>query len=238
MEYSANASGRGPDVFAAFGEAFLSEYLSKGFGTMSKREIELLVLRTMLESKSTEEIDRILLDVDEAALSKELRIRTTRVHNMITDLRYRYRPTDETLRTILKANLSCGEHDDKTGLIRVQIANELVREYAKAVATNHGIVDRRLDGSIIEMNPSTFIALSLEIMSEQFNAQVFRKIPKKVLKEKTAPQQVVSEIVKFVTKNATEQAVRASMIEIFHSLKDGIEFTQLLTLAKSVLGQA
>ena len=74
MEYSANASGQGPDVFAAFGEAFLSEYLSKGFGTMSKREIELLVLQAMLESKSTEKIDRILLDVDEVALSRIWRL--------------------------------------------------------------------------------------------------------------------------------------------------------------------
>ncbi|MEN9281084.1 MAG: hypothetical protein RL594_19 [Bacteroidota bacterium] len=235
MEHLANVSGQGPDVFAVFGKAFLSEYLSKGFGTISKREIELLVLRSMLESKSNDKIDSILLDVDEAALSKELRIRTTRVHSMITDLRYRHRPTDDTLRKLLKTELARGEFDEKSGLVRVQIDDELLREYAKTVAKQHGIVDRGLDRTIIEMHSETFVAVSLDIMSDQFHDEVFRKIPRKALKGDKSSNWLVSKIVNYVAANAANQIVRTGVNEIIGMLKDGGVFDQVISLAKNAI---
>jgi hypothetical protein len=225
-------------MYSAFGETFLSEYLSKGFGSMSKREIELLVLRSILESKSEERIDRILLDVDEAELSKELRIRTTRVHSMITDLRYRHRPTDDTLRNLLKASLVLGEYNQQSGMVRVQIDNELLREYAKMVAKQYGIIDRGLDRTIIEMKSETFVAVSLNIMSNKFNVEVFEKIPKSVLNGNESSEWLVSKIVKYVATNAASQTVRTGVNEIFSMLSDNGVIEQVHSLAMTAINHA
>lgn len=229
------ANGTKKDAKAAFGELFLDGYLSKGFGTLSKREIELFVLQSLLQSRSEGPLDVTLAGIDEVELSRELRIRTSRVRSMLVDLRYRYMPSEETLHARLRTAISSGEYDDHNAVIRLQIADVLVREHAKQLAMRHGIVDKALDGSIIQMQPHTFVALGIELLADQFEVQVFKRIPKEKLRGEKSVQVVAEGIVRHVASNAGTVAVQEVVKNLYSSILNQGSLDFLLRFAKSIL---
>jgi hypothetical protein len=224
------------DTMASFGELFLDGYLSKGFGTLNKREVDLLVLQSMLQSRYQGPFDTVLAEIDEVELSRELKVRTSRVRSMLTDLQYRHMPSEETLNERLKAAISSGEYDQHSNVIRLQIPNILVREHAKRLARGHGIVDKALDSSIIQMQPRTFVALGLELLSEEFEKQVFQSIPKAKLRGAETSSGVIERILTYVGKNATSAVVGESLKKLFAYIQspDSLDFLQ--QLAENSLG--
>ncbi|WP_146217137.1 hypothetical protein [Falsiroseomonas bella] len=150
---------------ARFADIFLDVYLSGGLGSLSKREIDLLVLRALIEASTTDAAQAALANADPFYLGRECRVRATRMRSMLDELRYRNPPTDEDLRTQLRDQLTRGERIADGTTVRIQIEDGLLRDYArKVVRDDFGVVDSSFDRAIIALSPAKFLALVLAVL--------------------------------------------------------------------------
>ncbi|MFN7305073.1 MAG: hypothetical protein ACK5TQ_00650, partial [Acetobacteraceae bacterium] len=116
---------------AQFAEVFLKNYLVGGFGSLPKRETDLLVLRSYLEATMDAPITAAIAKADPYQLGRELNIRAARIRTMLDDLRYRYPPSEEDLRSQLSAALRKGEIVSGKNSLRIQIDDMLLRDYVR-----------------------------------------------------------------------------------------------------------
>ena len=153
----------------AFARAFLEAYLENGFTTMTKREIDLLVLRLLVTHS-----DGFSWEDPPSAfeLSQQLRAKRSRIRSMMDELSFRLMADDTQARKRLKKIIEDrireeGEPLFEESRVRLQIEDGFLREYAKdLVQKDYGIVDSSFNTSIIVLSGDKFLALVFEVMPE------------------------------------------------------------------------
>lgn len=162
---------------ARFADVFLDQYLIGGLGALPKREIDLLVLRALIESSTTDSAQAALAKADPFVLGRECRVRASRMRSMLDELRYRNPPTDDDLRTQLREHLTKGERVADGTNVRIQIEDALLRDYArKAVRDEFGIVDSSFDRTVVALSPAKFLALVLAVLGPEARAEFEKQL--------------------------------------------------------------
>ena len=159
----------------SFANDFLTAYLSGGFTTMTKREIDLLVLRLLIEHSDGWSFENPPTAFE---IAQKLRAKRGKVRSMMDELSYR-QLTDETealrrLRIIIENRIR-EENDNlfESDKVRIQIEDGYLREFAKdLVQKDYGIVDSSFNSSIIVLSGDKFLALAFEVMPEGARAKI------------------------------------------------------------------
>lgn len=147
---------------AAFTDAFLTAYLQDGFTSMSKREIDLLVLRLLVDHKDGWSWEN---PPNAFEMAQALRAKRTRLRSMMDELSFRMLADEENakkrLKTLIKKQCEGeGNAITQAGTVRLQIEDGFLREYAKSlVQEDFGIVDTSFDRSIITLPAAKFLSL-------------------------------------------------------------------------------
>jgi hypothetical protein len=163
--------------FQKFAQVFLTNYLVGGLGTLSKREIDLLVLRAYLEAKMGPPIQAAITKADPYQLGRDLNIRASRIRTMLDDLRYRYPLSEDELRSQLKEALKNAEIILDKNTLRIQIDDLLLRDYVrKIVRDRFGLVDTSFDRTIISLTPEKFLALAIASQDEASQAELEQRL--------------------------------------------------------------
>jgi hypothetical protein len=177
--------------FQKFAQVFLPNYLVGGLGSLSKRELDLLVLRAYLEAKMGLPIQAAITKADPYQLGRDLNIRASRIRTMLDDLRYRYPPLEDELRSQLSEALRKGEIGPGKNSLRIQIDDMLLRDYVrKFVRDIFGIVDTSFDRTIISLTPENFLALAVWTQDPDTKKKIEEKLQEIELKPDTeAPKE-------------------------------------------------
>ena len=163
----------------AFAKAFLAAYLENGFTTMTKREIDLLVLRLLVSHSEGVSWENPPSAFD---LSQELRVKRSRVRSMMDELSFRLMADGAQARKRLKKIIEDrireeGDNLFEAGRVRLQIEDGFLREFAKElVQKDYGIVDSSFNTSIIVLSGDKFLALVFEVMPEAPRAKIEQEL--------------------------------------------------------------
>jgi hypothetical protein len=149
---------------SSFLEDFLEAYIRNGYGSLPKREIDLLILRLLLEqhSKWKSTLPTAF------QLARNLRISTRRVQSLLDEIAFRDEAkTDEWCRAQLSDTLKSAEVLKSGNGVQFQIDDGLVRNYAIAVIREgYGVVDTSFNVSVIKLSGEKFAALTIQLLDE------------------------------------------------------------------------
>ncbi len=175
---------------ARFADIVLDGYLSGGIGSLPKREIDLLMLRALIEAGTSDSPQVALAKADPYLLGRECGVRASRMRSMIDELRYRHPPTEDELKAQLRDQLIKGEPHPDGASIRIQIDDGLLRDYArKLVRDAFGIVDTSFDRTVVSLSPARFLSLVLEVVGEQARAELEKQLKAKAPRGVEAPSE-------------------------------------------------
>ena len=162
-----------------FTEEFLEAYLKDGFAAMTKREIDLLVLRLLVDHKDGWSWEN---PPNAFEMAQVLKAKRTRLRSMMDELSFRmFADGDHArmrLRKIIEDRIR-QEGDDifEEGRVRIQIEDGFLREYAKdLIQKNYGIVDSSFNSSLIVLSGDKFLALVFEVISDTDRDRVTREL--------------------------------------------------------------
>ena len=178
---SAGPYGLGEDDIVAFARDFLGALSSQAFGTLAKREQDVLTFHLLSRTKKL----AALTNYEWANLLKisEARVRALRAD---AALRFPTRSHDEALLQIAvefqKAGKSCLEYVKAHGRVRMLLDDPaLHRELEFAIRKMGGIPDSSFNRNILEVPATTFVAVFLKTFpkhEKQFEA-AFKKLADK-----------------------------------------------------------
>lgn len=164
-----------------FSEEFLNAFLENGFTSMTKREIDLLVLRLLVEHRNDWSWEEPPTAFE---MSQLLRVKRSRVRSMMDELSFRLLSNEEEakrrLRKILEDRVKQeGDQLFESSSVRLQIEDGFLREFAKSlVQADFGIVDTSFDRSIMTLSGHKFLALVAAVLDEETRAKVEEELGK------------------------------------------------------------
>ena len=216
-----------------FVESFLDSYIRNGYGSLPKREIDLLILNLLIENIPTWKSNR----PSNYELSRQLRISPRRIQSTLDELSYRDAKKDDAwCKKQLKEILKKAEKIEDKEIVRFQIDDGLVRDYATMlIRRSYGIVDTSFNTSIIKLSAEKFSFLALTVADEKDSKKFLRGIPR--LKEYQDHQKSKKPFRLFVdsfAKAAGEQAGKKLINLGFTVLTGGIP--DAIEIVKSIAG--
>lgn len=163
--------------YQSFSNEFLQEYLSDGFGVMSKREIDILIMNLLMKygdlaKKSNHELS-LLLRVPESTI-KRLRY----------DARLRYKPDDayiqrEFLNVLSKANFELERNEESkienVKFIFVMEDNYLRYDIQGRLKDKGMFADTSFNSEIIKIGYLSLVAVISEICGEEVGSDFKKK---------------------------------------------------------------
>ena len=165
----------------AFANEFLNAYLADGFTTMTKREIDLLILKLIVKHRDGWSWDNPPTAFE---MAQNLRAKRSRLRSMMDELSFRdladVNEAAKRLRRVIEDRIrEDGEKifdDDK---VRIQIEDGFLREYAKdLVQKDYGIVDSSFNSAIIVLSGDKFLALVFEILPKAAREKIEEELDK------------------------------------------------------------
>lgn len=162
-----------------FTEEFLKAYLQDGFTAMTKREIDLLILRLLVDHKDGWSWEN---PPNAFEMAQALKAKRTRLRSMMDELSFRMFTDDDEARKRLRKIIEDRireEGDDifEDSRVRIQIEDGFLREYAKdLVQKDYGIVDSSFNSSIIVLSGDKFLALVFEVISDAARDRIAQEL--------------------------------------------------------------
>lgn len=162
-----------------FTEEFLKAYLQDGFTAMTKREIDLLILRLLVDHKDGWSWEN---PPNAFEMAQALKAKRTRLRSMMDELSFRMFADDDQARKRLRKIIEDRireEGDDifEDSRVRIQIEDGFLREYAKdLVQKDYGIVDSSFNSSIIILSGDKFLALVFEVISDDARGRIAQEL--------------------------------------------------------------
>jgi hypothetical protein len=151
----------------AFTRLFLDAYLHGGFGTLPKREIDLLVFRLLLECRKDKATDGGHHQIDAFVWARDLCTTRTRIRSMLDELSYRQPLSDDLAKVQLRSILSTQTPGGDASEVRIQIENAFLREYARRIVqTDLGIVDTSFDRTMMVLSGPKYLSLVVAVAGE------------------------------------------------------------------------
>jgi hypothetical protein len=200
----------------AFAREFLDAYFEHGFTTMGKREIDLLVLRLIIEHSegwSWEDPPTAF------ELSQKLRAKRSRIRSMMDELSFRHLADEDRARIRLRKVIEDRIREDgdqvfEESRVRIQIEDGFLREFAKdLVQKDYGIVDSSFNSSIIVLSGDKFLALVFEVLPESAREKVEKELERhkeelSATKQRGLFRMFIEQAVKGAGAEGGKQAVR------------------------------
>jgi len=219
---------------ADFIKDFLAIFVRNGYGSLPKREIELLILQLMHKHSANfctgkEEIYN---------LARQLKISPKRLQNLFDELSYRdSEKTEDWCKEQLKEILQNAELTPSGNAVKFQIDEGLIRDYATAkVRAAYGIVDTSFNTSVIKISGEQFTALALEIIAEKERKAILKKL-EQVAKSETQKRGAFRKFIDGFAESAGKQAGRKTVDLGFAVLTGGLsEVTTLIASLSEVDG--
>lgn len=217
----------------SFGSDFLKAYLEDGFSSMPKKEIDLLVLRLLVEHTD----GWTWTDPPSAfTLAQKLRVKRGRIRSMLDELSFRNSMNEELTRTRLCTLIQRGERDSDGKKVRIQIEDGYLREYAKSlVQAEYGIVDTSFDRSIISLSADKFVVLVASVVDEKTKEKIEEEIIEQCHNlSRTEEKSLVRRFVEGAASGAGEEAGSLLVKLGFAAVTGGL--SEIPGLIKAVTG--
>jgi len=207
-----------------FAKDFLEAYLEVGFANMPKREIDLLVLRLLIEHSEAWTWDNPPTAFE---LARQLRAKRGRLRSMLDELSFRNSADENLTKSRLRAILTSAEKDFEGNKVKFQIEDGYLREYAKSlVQADLGIVDTSFDRSIVTLSGDKFLALVTEVMDEKAKKAFGKQLEKhkkslgKANDREGLIKTFLREFVKSAGKEAGQKCIRLGAAAITSGLSE------------------
>lgn len=220
----------------AFCREFFTVFVRNGYGSLPKREIDLLVLRLMI-AHWRDGADSFRQTYD---LARRLKLSPRRLRSMLDELAYRDdAKNDEWCRQQLKTALKSAEKIKDETWVHLQIDDGLVRDFATAkVREQFGIVDTSFNSAIIKLSGEKFVALVLSVVDQDIQRSVLTSIETVSSNVEADQQKSKNPIRLFVdafAESAGEEAGKKSVSLGFTLLSGGL--SDISSIVKSVFGK-
>ena len=194
---------------------FLNYYLQRGFGSMTKKDVELWVFYQLLAQE----------DKSDYEFSRELKITETRVKNLRYEAQLVYGENDDKkLEEQLKQLFTKAKCRDGAieGKIILSISNKMLRQYlADILEKDNRIYDSSFNSAIVSLSASDYFWVLQELFLDKKQKEEIIKFAKKNLAEGSAIPTTISEVLvstgvglgktileKFVGDYATDKIVK------------------------------
>lgn len=157
--------------FGTVGAEFLELYLQRGFGCMTKSEIELQIFYLLKEKN-------VISSDSNYQISRELRIPEAKVKKLIYDSDLKYGKMDDKQMKDEFENTICEKRFKvENGKITINITNKLLQEYlANELAKNNAYHDTSFNRNLMVIHADAFVELLNNLYGEEnikkFNAQI------------------------------------------------------------------
>jgi hypothetical protein len=144
---------------SAFVKDFLNSYCSSGFGTLSKREIDLLVLKLLLTHGALDK------STSPYHISRQIQMPLTKVKVLLYELNLRDESKNsiwlkDELNKILKYSKLTTAGKDGALRIEIGIDNQLIRTEVEAILKNNGYhPDYSFNREILRLTPDAYLTL-------------------------------------------------------------------------------
>lgn len=228
-----------------FTEEFLKAYLQDGFTAMTKREIDLLILRLLVDHKDGWSWEN---PPNAFEMAQALKAKRTRLRSMMDELSFRMLADEKRAKARLKSLIEkqCEDEGNAVtgaGSVRLQIEDGFLREFAKSlVQEDFGIVDTSFDRSIITLSGAKFLSLVAHLFDAEQKAELEKQL--EASKEKLAGDDKKSIWRKFLDGVATgagekigETAVRYGLAALSGGVTEVAELVDAITGKLSSPGQ-
>ncbi len=163
-----------------FSEFFLDEYLKNGLGSLSKRDIDLLILKLVLDfqlKKSEQELDVF-------ALSHKLKISITKLRNLIKEVQIRYGQLDESV--VKKRIIYIFEKNrwrTEGNFILLSIVDPLLRDYfLELIHNENSFADYSFNPEIIKIDKQVFSKIIIKLSGKDIN-EIKELIPENLFEQ-------------------------------------------------------
>lgn len=132
-----------------FSRDFLAHYLSRGMGSLSKRDIDILVLYLLIEQGVYE------FPGDFFKASKQLKISEPKLRNLFQEVQLRYKQYDEEEAKRMFIDIVRTEFFEKSGSrITFVVHDPLLRQYFEEwVSRAHGFTDTSFNKNLFSISP-------------------------------------------------------------------------------------
>ena len=167
---------------AEFANEFLRFYTEVGFGALSKREVDLLLLRLLQnylpDFKSQSDFDAAMF----------LKTTKRKIRGLRNEISFREGTTETDLKNRLREHLKKAEIlGSNNGMVMIQLDDAVLRGYAeKTVRSEFGIVDSSFNSSIMQLSGEKYLFLAYTVLSEPERKTVTDFIDKLSTKDRNA----------------------------------------------------
>tara|TARA_Y100001001_G_scaffold164846_1_gene199539 strand:- start:4903 stop:5661 length:759 start_codon:yes stop_codon:yes gene_type:complete len=156
----------------SFAREFLEKYTAVGFGALSKREVDLLLIQLLHKHLQGFQ--------DKSDFDAALILRTTKrkVRGLRDEVSFREARSEDYLNVNLRnelkrAEVLPGEH----GTVKIQLDDAVLRGYAeKIVRSEFGIVDSSFNSAILQLSGEKYLLLCLTVLTPDERAQAERAL--------------------------------------------------------------
>ncbi|WP_299084008.1 hypothetical protein [uncultured Ruegeria sp.] len=160
------------DDAASFAREFLNKYTAVGFGALSKREVDLLLIQLLQKHLPGFQ--------DKADFDAALVLRTTKrkIRGLRDEVSFREANNEDFLKSNLRNELKRAEVlPSDHGLVKVQLDDAVLRGYAeKIVRTEFGIVDSSFNSAILQLSGEKYLLLCLTVLTPEERVQAQQAI--------------------------------------------------------------
>lgn len=157
---------------------FIEEYLKKGFGSMNKNDIEVLVFHLLLQEEKKEQ--RIgLKGMTDFAISVALQIPESKVKRLRYEAELKY-PNDDKKKALLDL-LSTAQYKKENGKIIFVVTNKMLRLYiADLLFQGNNFFDTSFNSNIVSLYIEDFIILLKKVYNENDIDQIVKYAKEKI----------------------------------------------------------
>ena len=174
-------------------EDFIKDYLSHGFGTMTKNDFEVYIFHWLINNHDDYK------DKSDYEVSVNLRIPISKVKRLRYEANLKY-PTlnDDTAKKSITGLLKkCKYRNTKEGGISFVISDKLLREYLQNYLNRQGrFFDSSFNSNIVSIAPADFIFILDNFLLNDDDKKSILKDAKASLSEKSTLPQTFSEALK------------------------------------------
>lgn len=216
----------------AFGRDFLDAYLRSGFGSLPKREIDLLVLQLLLQHHK----DWLIQNPPSAfELSHFLRVKQSRIRLLLDELAFKSNIDETVVKQRLKDIILSHESHVDGDRVKIQIEDGYLREYAKnIIRSQYGLVDTSFDRSIVTVSADKFLILATHVADAEAVRVMSLAMTRSMASTKERREGVVRLFVDAMVSSAGQQVGKKAVDLGFAVLSGGIsEIPALIDAIKS-----
>ena len=181
------------DKAIEFANEFLKRYTAVGFGALSKREVDLMLLQLLQDHlpgfKSKNDFDAAIM----------LKTTKRKIRGLRDEISFREGHQDDNLNFRLKELLVKAEIiADNHSMVMVQIDDAVLRGHAeKIVRSEFGIVDSSFNSSIMKLSGEKFLLLAYSVLDDADRIEAEKTIAKLNVSNGSNPDKKKSAFVQF-----------------------------------------